>query len=290
MKSLLILAGLPSDVHDRVRAESAKVFVPNGCLVRIPLASGRYNADYAQRLLQQAHDFAVGCAEHDPISVVLSYVDYTDEHTKNFVKEFFPFALPCPLNPFAPDWSIGRNSYNRSLSEYVSYLAGRCRHLQNTAAAMRKYVDKGNLTPLLLPPKNFHSSDLREMLVDLFSRVATCVDPDALISTTIEKFVHRVPYVIPPDDQRRCFSDGRLYFKSPGKFRHGFFRHSAATRHELTCLLAARSRLGATFDYKFHYDCTPTTGGLAQRYPNCHGEQTAPKPTHVNIAPNDYIM
>jgi hypothetical protein len=81
-----------------------------------------------------------------------------------------------------------------------------------------------------------------------------------------------------------------LYFKSPGSDRHGFFRHPPDPAHHPECLLKARSRLGSPFRHTFHYDCTGVHGRLAATYPNCHGDPVCPKPTHVNIAPSDYVI
>jgi hypothetical protein len=157
-------------------------------------------------------------------------------------------------------------------------------------AVVRKYTSVHNLTPLLLPTKNFESDRLAELLGNLFWGLAANGAPDALIAQETERFLVAHPWTRMPGDDRRCLLDGVHYFRSPGHERHGFFRFSAAAGHINACLLNARSRLGGTYGYTFHYDCNAVNGGLRGDYPNCHWARVPPKKHHVNIAPNDFII
>jgi len=291
MQTILILAGLSPQVFERVRSVSAKRFVPHGHLVRSPRKERSYTDDYAQRLIRMAHDFLMGEPEEEQVSVILAYVDDPNAGTRQFIESFFPFALPVALEPFHVERNSSNNAFNRAMNDYVEHLLEESRRALEVSAVVRKHTNIQNLTPLLLPVRNFASAYLMTLLENLFWKLGSDPSPDDLIKQETKQFVARVPLVYPPDADRHCFSDAVLFFKSPGKHRHGFYRHSPTNQHELQCLLNARSRLGGTFDYKFHYDCTPLKGGVAATYPNCHDHPSWPsKHTHVNIAPNDYIV
>ena len=142
-----------------------------------------------------------------------------------------------------------------------------------------------------LPVRNFRSDHLKTMLNNLFWSLSRDASPDDLIKAETDRFIKAHPRTYPSDtDRRHCLSDKILYFKSPGRDRHGFFRHAANKGHGADCLLNARSRLGGTFNYQFHYDCEPVKGRLASSYPNCHDSLCSlPRASHVNISPNDYV-
>ena len=128
------------------------------------------------------------------------------------------------------------------------------------------------------------------MLDTLFWNLSRNTQPDNLISQETERFFAAHPWTNKPGDDQHCLSDGVHYFKSPGQARHGFFRYSEEAKHNHGCLLNARSRLGGTYEYTFHYDCNAVTGGLWAEYPNCHDVLVPPKSRHANIAPNDYVL
>lgn len=182
------------------------------------------------------------------------------------------------------------SEFNRQRNEYVDYLILEARRSLDVGAVVRKHTNVQNLTPLLLPVKNFHSRHLTELLESLFWNLHSTDAPDDLINKATANFLSAHPRVRPPDADRHCLSDKVHYFKSPGKDRHGFFRNTTAESHGTECLLNARSRLGGTFPYKFHYDCVPVKGSVAGAYPNCHDPDVgSPRSTHINISPNDYI-
>ncbi|MHB8272164.1 hypothetical protein [Bradyrhizobium sp.] len=287
MKTLLLLAGLPKEVVEKIRQESSKRFVPNGNLLIKPLADKSYTQACGDELLEITHECVLSYPENQPLSIIIGYVD--SRSSDLLLSNFFPFALPFRLNAFIPDWSRGKNSRNQSLNKYMSYLSVRSRETISLSYLVKKIVDVRNLTPLLLPRTNFKSMHLNRLLVAIFSELELSPDPEKFLNAEIDRFLLHHPYRTPDGDSRRCLCNGDLHFKSPGNNRHGFLRNSDAKNHELWCLLNARSRLGAPYDHSFHFDCVPLRGPLAASYVNCHSVPIAPKPTHVNIAPNDYI-
>jgi hypothetical protein len=290
MKTILILAGLHQTVFERVRSVPAGRFIPNGHLVRSPLHDRAYTDQYSVKLIEMAHAVLVAEREDEEIGIILLYVNRDDTSTRRFVESFFPFALPVAVSEFVPSSNIGANAFNRELNAYVAYLEERSRRAIDLIGVVRKYTNVHNLTPLLLPTRNFQSASLITLLQELFWNLSTAASPDELIRRETRRFSADHPRVYPPDSDQSCYSDAILYFKSPGRNRHGFFRHSQSARHPFDCLLNARSRLGGTYDYKFHYDCEALRGGLAATYPNCHAQLCKPgSATYVNIAPNDFI-
>jgi hypothetical protein len=176
------------------------------------------------------------------------------------------------------------------LNEFAQHVTDAAIELRGMARIVSEFTNIQNLTPLLLPLRNFQSPTLRSILAELYEKLPQATDRKTFVDSLVKKFITFHPRVFPPGQNRHCFSDGRLFFKSPGRDRHGRFRNATADRHEMTCLLNARSRIGGHYPFDFHFDCEPVKGGLANYYSNCHAAKTAPcKNTHVNIAPNDFI-
>ena len=293
MKTVVVLAGLPVEAHDHVRAVSSKRFAPDGYLALKPIKG---NFGYPQKQVSEYIDeicrYMAGLDESTQVSVSLAYVDYGDQSTQAFVEGFFPFAIKRPLSAYRPEEHphLNKNQRASKRNEYVKTLITEVAALRDRAALVHERTNVHNVTPLLLPIRNFRSGALTAMLSKLYHEVGVHPDPRQLLEQEVGKFLAAHPRVRPPNSQMSCFSDGALFFKSPGNNRHGFYRHTNKGGHVSECLLNARSRLGGTYDYTFHYDCTQVRGSLASRYPNCHGGDGQPKPTHVNIAPNDYVI
>jgi hypothetical protein len=249
-----------------------------------------YDRSYAARLVDLAHQAAVAEREEEELSVALAFSALPGQSTQTFVENFYPFALPLPLDQFAPGSDISPSQFQNKLNAYVEYLVAQSRKAIELAVIVRKNTKVHNLTPLLLPLRNFRSGALSQLLGTLFWKLGQTQTPEELIKDEIQKFVSCHPRVYPPGDTKSCYSDGVHFFKSPGRHRHGFYRHTQGNVHEPQCLLNARSRIGGTFDYTFHFDCEPSRGKLAESYPNCHSLPCSPSvQTHVNVAPNDFI-
>jgi hypothetical protein len=183
-----------------------------------------------------------------------------------------------------------RNQQNRALNIYLNYLQVEVRNTIDAANAVKASLSGKNLSPFLLPLRNFQSEVLRETLFDLYLNLANSNNPSKSLFLAETKLLRVHPKVAVPNTTLRAFTFGNLYFKPPGTSRHGYFRHQSRLAHPFDCLLLARSRLGSPYSYTLHYDCEPVSGSLSQRYPNCHGHPTEPKKHHVNIAPSDYII
>lgn len=288
---ILVIGGLPTQAFDRLRKVSSNKLAPGGKLILSPnLWKGAYHPKHANALITEANKFCASRPEKDPIVTLLIYVDFEDPSTTAFLNSFFPFSLPCRLK--LPNFygASNANEANRLLGEFEEKVIAASAKLREVSTLISHETSLPNLNPLLLPRRNFHSQALDRMLRKIFDEAVESDHPKAMIEAEISSFHAKHPWLTPPGDQKHCLSDGQLYFKSPGKHRHGFFRNSAAASHELDCLLNARSRLGGSYDYCFHFDCEPVKGKLKASYDNCHGGNGTPKENHVNIAPNDYIV
>ncbi|QWG17848.1 hypothetical protein KMZ68_23325 [Bradyrhizobium sediminis] len=287
----LVVAGLTTPLFDRIRKVSDKLLAPSGATIITPVSDHRrYERKYIDRILRAAHEYAKGQNESEPVSTLLIYIDYEDQSTTDLLDAFFPFGLPFALNP--PDFSEASNRQQISnvLNEFTDEVIDAAREVRGLSRVVSEFTNVHNLTPLLLPIRNFRSDKLKSTLRDLYSGLSDSEDAKKFIDSAVKGFVAEHPRVYAPDDHHHCFSDGYLYFRSPGRDRHAIFRNAAADSHSLACLLNARSRMGGHYPANFHYDCVATNGSLADRYPNCHDVGTASsKKTHVNIAPNDFI-
>jgi len=291
VNTVFIIAGLDQELHDRVRRESGDYFAPSGRLVLKPLnLKTGYGKDYGNKIIEEIHKYIVGSKEDTKISIQMIYV--REGCTKEFQDCFFPFCLSKNIDKFVYPADGSRNQKERAMNEYVSYLKRETKRVHKIAALMKDRTDIHNMTPLLLPIRNFQSKKLIDLLSGIYEMVFDADEPSKYLDSCVNKFLADHPRGKPlgSGSAQHCFTDGRLYFKSPGRHRHGFYRHSKHDAHEKQCLLNARSRLGGPFDYTFHYDCAAAKGTLPLHSPNCHGEDIENKPTHINIAPNDYII
>lgn len=286
----LVIAGLEPAHFDRVKMISGKRLAPKGNLVITPLSKGAgYSEKYVQSLLATVCDYAKTRREDEPLSTMLLYVNRDDASTRGLLESFFPFALPLRLQ-IPPLRSESKRRLNESLNEAAQTVIQASDELRKRVRLISEHTHIHNLTPLLLPLRNFKSKVLVSSLRQLYSQLASSEDPNALIKSTRDVLAKEHPRTQAPGEQRHCFSDGVLYFRSPGRHRHGFFRNVGADIHRPECLLSARSRLGGSYAHNFHYDCIPHKT-LAKAYDDCHGESRAvTATTHVNIAPNDFII
>jgi len=287
----LVIAGLPVPFFDRLRKEAENRIAPGGKLFVTPTAwSNGYDPKHADHLLKQVYEHCLGKPEKDPVVTLLLYVDYGDKSTASLLEKFFPFALPRRL--VLPDLEAARNKpeRNKLLNDFAIEIIQASRSVRATSNVISHRTNVRNLNPLLLPVRNFGSDNLTQLLRKIYGEAAHSEDPDKLVGEEIDRFLSKHPWATPPDAKKHALSDGVLYFKSPGNDRHGYLRNSVAKSHPIDCLLNARSRLGGAYDYCLHYDCTPVKGKLKSAYENCHGHDSPPKKTHVNIAPNDFII
>ena len=276
----IAIAGLSVAGFDVLRKESEKKFAPSGNLFARPVKKPGYPKDAALQYQEQIRDRILALSETTKISVTIAYVDYADETTKQFIDAFRPFALVRPIEPLKEQHN-GRS--------YREYLVAQAEELRSRASRVSEFTNIANVTPFLLPCRNFDSSHYGEMIECLYHSLGVVDDITGVMQTEKNKFERHHPRVKPPGGQQSCYSDGRLFFKSPGRARHGHFRHTRDQGHHPSCLLDARCRFGGCYPHNLHYDCEPVKQ-LEASYPNCHRAETLPGANHVNICPNDYII
>ena len=290
MSYVIVVAGMSVPIFDEIRKKSENLFAPNGHLVMSPVAWNGYSEEYIKRVINNVYEIARKRNEADQFQTLLIYVDYGDESTDAIKEAFFPFALSFPFGCAPSGDELAKADLIRAMKKYVEDLLLESRRIRAVSRIVTSYTSVANLTPLLLPPTNFRNGELLILLRSLYDGLPLSDDADRLIGEAMRSFKARCPVVYPPSESRNCFSDGRLFFRSPGKDRHGFFRNSVADQHAQKCLLNARSRIGGAYPHSFHYDCTPVKGKIGKNYPNCHGELGDSKERHVNISPSDYVI
>lgn len=286
----MCIAGLSDELFYRVQKTSAKKFAPHGHLILQKLGPTGYSRDLARQLIGNAANWLRQQAESLPISFVLLYVDHKGEELTSFLECFFPFALTTPIKPINLSQAHGRQAINSAFNEFEDTLLRSAHSARRKADEVSLSLKDEHRTPLLLPVRNFQSDEFRPLLKDAYHRVGEAENVSAFLQETFKNFqrTHQTTFERNVSKRQRCFTDQNLYFIGPGRDRHGYFRHSAKG-HSDQCVLTARSRLGGRFDHSFHFDCQPVHA-LKASYCNCHDEDCRPKPTHVNIAPNDYVI
>lgn len=286
MPTDIVIAGLSVAGFDALKRMKPPRLAPSGELFAAPVKRPGYPNHQASAYQEKMRDRIVNLAENEPVSLTLAYVDHGDETTAAFVEAFKPFILARPIRGITKDFHATPSA--AEIRAYQDYLVEEAQELRNRANRVDEFTQIRNLSPFLLPHENFNSRHHRLLLNVLYSNLGTVGNVSQFLRKAAKNFERRHPKVRPPERNHSCYSDNRLYFCSPGGDRHGYFRHNAKG-HGPACVLAARSRFGGSYAHDLHYDCQPVNS-LAADYPNCHGAPTAPKPTHVNICPNDYII
>jgi hypothetical protein len=287
----IVLAGLTTKLFDKIRVLSENRLAPNGKLILKPTSGAiPYSEKYIAALLSASYEYARVRDGQDGVATLLLYINYADQSTKNLLKAFFPFGLPLALDPV--DFGKAKNQQQERalLNAFAKNVDDASIYLRGLSTIISDYTSVANLTPLLLPLENFRSQHFRNIIEELYFGLADAADTKQFITAAVKKFFSVHPRTYAGTEDRHCFSDGHLFFRSPGKDRHGFFRNDPSSSHALSCLLNARSRIGGRYSATFHYDCLAVSGSLAGHYCNCHGTQTAPNShKNVNIAPNDFV-
>lgn len=293
MRHILIVGGLSVPQFDRLKKESEKLIIPTGKLICKPNKGfGRYSSIHAQDLILDAKDYIKHLQDNEEVSILLLYVNFEDDSTIKFLEPFFPFSLPLPIAPVDDQPMPNKQALRTRLNGLAETIVRASETLRRKSKRISGFTSVANLSPLLLPVGNFRAKEFVEILKGVFDNAWRCDDIPKLIKDSYRRFYSKYPLTFADENRRamHCFSDGYLYFKSPGKNRHGFLKNHMADAHAPTCILNARSRLGGVYSHTLHYDCQACTGSLHSTYDNCHGEKMPPKEKHVNIAPNDYII
>ena len=142
-------------------------------------------------------------------------------------------------------------------SSILSYLVAQAEELRSRASRVSEFTNIANVTPFLLPYENFQSRYHRDMVERLYNCLGVVDDISSIMESEKDAFTRHHPRVRPPKGQPSCYSDNRLFFKSPGRARHGYFRHTHGQGHHPSCLLAARCRFGGSYPHDLHLN-TPS--------------------------------
>jgi hypothetical protein len=284
---VLVVAGASIATFDRISKISGSLLAPQGEVISLPLRGNDadYTVKYVRMLVEATSKCLLKRSEHEPVSVLLLYLNVSNGTEEILLDAFFPMALPLAVDLL--DQSRPGEPIKRKVIEKL-IIAG-AHKLREVFPQVSDKTRVANLSPLLLPLRNFRSEALALMLRALYSELGRHAAPGDLIVEKVARFKARHPPTKPPSGSQHCYTDGHLFFRSPGRHRHGFFRNSSRGTHSDDCILRARSRLGGSIPYTMHYDCT-SERELAKAYPNCHCEATPPKDMHVNIGPSDFII
>lgn len=286
--NILCLSGLSGAFLERAHSIKRDDLAPNGHVEIVPLQGARYSSVDTEILVRKIHRYLLKLRENEPVRIMVLARDFGDETTVNFLNSFFPYASARSFQ--LPDVLPGPNALRMALNKFEKLILRESKALRSIVNVISFETDRTNKTPLLLPIRNFVGRGLSDLIGSLYSELPRSDDPQALINSAVKKFLSAHPPVKPPTSPKPCFSDGVLYFKSPGSDRHGYYRHLSQNAHEPSCLLAARSRLGGNYKYDFHFDCETVRGNLKGAYPNCHNDNVRPQKSYLNIAPSDYII
>jgi len=289
MRYISVFAGAHGELYDRLRQQPPNAFAPNGAFIVEPLPAEGYSTKYANAIIDKIASYIYALPEKEQVSIMMCYAAIKRGDLPLFLDMFFPYSICKEVPAIQIKYPASRNGINCTINSYIAATKKEYANLRTITKAIKEKTDVHNITPLLLPVRNFGSHALNSMLRRLFEEISGSSDPNALIHECTTQFIRCHPRVNPVGERASCFSNGDLYFKSPGRDRHGFYRHKKGDGHASQCLLNARCRLGGPYDYTLHYDCTPVKGSLANQYANCHGELCRCRSTHVNIAPNDYV-
>lgn len=287
MSYVLLVAGASNSTIGTISAISGKLLAPDGEVIRLPLKGNDacYTSKYVNMLVKSTCDSLSRRSESEPVSVLLLYLNLQNGTEKCLLDAFFPMALPLGIDM---QRTSGKDGLLKGKGLRGEVVKG-AQRLRKIYPQVSDKTQVANLSPLLLPVRNFRADPLEEMRSALYSGLSTHKSPGELIEEKVKTFKTSHPPVKPPDGKQHCYTDGYLFFKSPGRDRHGFFRNSGEGGHADDCIMRARSRLGGSIPYTLHYDCTPVRK-LAKAYLNCHGHSKPPNDRHVNIGPSDFII
>ena len=227
MRYILIVAGLDPFAFDKIKGVSTKKYFGEGILLARPLKMGQtYSENCSMHYLKAAAAYLQNFYD-DNVCTILIYVDYKNNPTETFYRSFFPFALAQGVDPPLVRLQNRPADHKRALNDFADQVFKAVNRLKDAVAAVRSVFSGNNLTPLLLPTRNFQSKRLIVVLQDLFTQLASSRNLPEFLNDAKNRILEEHPWVTPPDSRHRCLSDGILHFKSPGSARHGKARFIA---------------------------------------------------------------
>lgn len=283
---IVVVAGIPQCIFDAVRKVSQKKFSHTGKFYIKPVQIQCYPESQATKFQQEIYDCICQVPVTDRIQIALLYVDFGCESSRRFVESFYPFSLVRAINNFDAAGASGQSEFRRRVNDFVEYLVAEANIVRTRLQIISEQTNVHNVTPFLLPVRNFAAEQFHRGMKELWTSLGSCSDAKELVKNAKDSFVRSYRKSV---DGNALYTDGILYFKSAGRHRHGHLRPQDYKNHHVSCVLNARCRLGGSYSHSFHFDCTPVQK-LNKTYPTCHHHEGQPKATHVNIAPNDFVI
>ena len=289
----VVLAGMPQ----KVGTEIVQRLQPNMRGVSfLPLGAGENYTEYYARGLYDRMCAGFRNKEGNDrekllsgVRLVVVYLTRGNGSEETLFKRFCVEALVLALrDDVLGDLSWSRASERREIVNRVVH------EINQTVRDARKLLDaiaeeisaRSARTCLLLPPKNF-GRDVTKVF-DFMKR------GDLLRRLTPQEFMSRLNHIAESLTSTR--ERGHRYFvgRSGLVFRtgpkHGLPPVWSDEEHLPSCVVRGRLRCGASFDPRFHYDCSNAKARVTLK--NCHGspdELSVSGTDYVNIAPNDNV-
>lgn len=247
----------------------------------------RYQNGASDPFLDDLVKRLVGDCSNESTGIGLVYVDYTG--SKEFVEQFYPFAITVPIEPFYPStWP--KNSTKHEIKEIIEKIKKATKLVKRRIGMMSGEVSGNKLSPLLLPLVNFQSDILRNGIRSIFDQIGNEDFDPSLIRRVSDEI--RTAHLNKQESAKKFFEDTRsLQFKSPGSANHGVMER-VTNSHLNRCLINSRVRLGAPIIKGFHYDCSYENREIDGIYTNCHAGTaniSSRKNGYINISPSDSI-
>lgn len=292
MKTYILIAGVPVRFHEPLQKSLGVVERGNpGFRPTIVPLSEHYPPNYSRGYVRSvvarlARDVS---AYQEQQTCLVIYLDHTSSDL--LCEAVYRFALLVAVSPPHGE-ELRFDREGQTVNRLAADIRRTYSHFGKVVRAVGNEVDSGrrNRTPLLLPPQNFASHHLDQLLRTLSCNLVPTksqVAAQAEIDRAVTDFLHHHP-MVQPERGSRVHSNGVLAFNSPGKDLHG--KQQTPHGHPDECIIGARIRLGHCFHHQFHYDVEPHHGNFGAALPSCHGSFDVPHGrAYVNIAPNDHV-
>ena len=288
----IVLAGIPQEVGNEV-VQRLQANVRG--VSWLPLnREERYTPFYAKGLYDR---MCAGLRKNDgndrekllrDVRLVVLYLKRGDGSNERLFEQFRVEALVMELREDA----IGNLRWARQSErkEVVNRVVREVNQSVRVAKSLLNEIDeeigrRSARTCLLLPPKNFGNGT---------KKVFEFVKQAGLRRMTRGQFKSGLDHVAKSigstkENGRRYFvGRGGLVFKTGPK--HGLPPIWNDGKHQSSCVVRGRLRCGASFDPRFHYDCSNAKERVVLR--NCHDEAvklSVSGTSYINIAPNDNV-
>lgn len=174
----------------------------------------------------------------------------------------------------------------KSMQNYFGH--NLARWIKNLLYISRSFTDGKQLKCLLLPFKNFASSELAEIMLLCREQNGEGTFPELLEKNLKIIRERSVPKKKKSGKQHFIKDDYERYFEL-GKEKHGQSETSTPP-HVAECSLTSWARFGVTLDRDLHYNVTFEASDISGQFNDCHGSSIQIKAcSHINMFPNGFI-